>query len=321
MMPSATAARALRVPLERALAVPAMGGTLTLRVAHAAGQEAAADAAMARVARRVDRWAARLTRFTTTSDLAALNADPARPLTPVRPTLAAVLDWSERAADRAEGWLDVTMLDERLGAEQLTSLPAAERDPEPRRWWLERRPRGAIVHRDGAFRFDLDGVAKGWIADRALELLRAWPAALVDADGDIAVRPGAGSDWHIAIADPRPDATDDLAVLRLDDRLPGGRVAAATSGTSVHRWADAPDGRPRHHLIDPHTRRPAYTDVVQATVIASSAREAEALAKAALIAGADAGFDLLDRSGARGAVLFLSSGETVALPRTLEWLV
>ena len=32
------------------------------------------------------------------------------------------------------------------------------------------------------------------------------------------------------------------------------------------------------------------------------------------------GFDLLDRSGARGAVLFLTSGETVALPRTLEWL-
>lgn len=322
-MPATTAAvpdLSLEEPLERALSVPAMGGTLTLRVAHGPGQAPAADAALAQVAARVHAWAARLTRFTDTSDLAALNADPARPVTPVRPTLAACLDWAERATDRAEGYLDVTLLDQRLAAQRPDGAEAALADDQPHHWWLERRPRGGIVRRDATFRFDLDGVAKGWITDRALELLRRWPAAMVDADGDIAIRPPAGGEWSIGVADPRPDSEEDLAMLRFDDRLPGGRIAVATSGTSVHRWADGPSGAPRHHLLDPLTRRPAETDIVQATVIAASAREAEVLAKSALIAGSDAGFDLLDRSGARGAVLLLTSGETIALPRTLEWL-
>ena len=335
-------------PPERVLATPAMGGLLTLRAAHGPGEEAAADAALGHVARRVQVWASRLTRFTDTSDLAALNAHPARSMTPVRPTLAAVLDWAERAEDRAEGYLDVTLLDRRLAAELAgqdaeaagqdaelagqdaelagQDAEAAGQDAEaaadltPHRWRLERRPRGAMVRRETALRFDLDGVAKGWIADRALELLRRWPAAMVDADGDIAMRLAPGIAWHIGVADPRQDAHDDLALLRFDDRLPGGRVAVATSGTSVHRWPDGPGGRPRHHLIDPRTRQPAETDVVQATVIAVTAREAEVLAKAAVIAGSDAGWELLDRSGARGAVLMLTTGETVALPRTLEWL-
>ena len=162
---------------------------------------------LGRVARRVHAWAARLTRFTATSDLAALNADPSRPMTPVRPTLAAVLDWAERAGDRAEGHLAVSLLDERLaaeGAERAGSEGEADADLHPHRWWLERRPRGAIVRRDGAMRFDLDGVAKGWIADRALELLRRWPAAMVDADGDIAMRLAPGVAWHIGGRRPAP---------------------------------------------------------------------------------------------------------------------
>ncbi len=300
---------------ERGLEVPAMGGRLLLRVAHDPGREAEADAALARTAQRVNLWASRLTRFTATSDLAALNADPSRPVTPVRPMLAAVLDWAERITDSTDGRLDITLLDQRLAAQHDPDAPV---DDAPHPWWLERRPRGAIVRRAGTFRFDLDGVAKGWIADRALEQLRAFPAAIVDADGDIAMHLAPDLEWTIGIADPRDEGDEDLALLRFDDRLPGRRVAVATSGTSVHRWEDG--GRPRHHLLDPRTRRPAETDIVQATVIASSAREAEVLAKSALIAGSDAGFDRLEQSAARGALLLVASGETIAIPRTLELL-
>jgi thiamine biosynthesis lipoprotein len=302
---------------ERSLETPAMGGRLLLQVVHAPGAAAAAGAALSRTAARVGRWADRLTRFSDTSDLASLNRDPARPETRIRPTLAAVLAWAERAADTSEGRLDVTLLDQRLAAQ----FPDPGRSPDlaPHPWRVERDVRGGVVHRGARFRFDLDGVAKGWIADRALDLLGRFPAALVDADGDIAMRLAPGLVWHVGIADPRPDRDEDLAVLRFDDRSPGGRVAIATSGISVHRWEDA-SGVVRHHLLDPVTRRPARTDVVQATVIAGTAREAEVLAKSALIAGADEGLDLLDRSAARGAVLLLDSGEVIALPRTMEWL-
>jgi FAD:protein FMN transferase len=307
------------IVVERELVVPAMGGTLRLVVGHEPGREMEAGAALAAVAARIGCWASRLTRYTTTSDLAALNADPSRARTPVRATLAGVLDWAERAVHAADGLLDVTMLDERLAAQGL--LPPVPASPaRADRWWLERGPRGGVVRRTGTFRFDLDGVAKGWIADRALELLRRWPAALVDADGDVALRPGSIGAWYVGVADPRPDAAGELAMLRLPGDGPAGRIAVATSGTSVHRWADGPGGTPRHHLIDPRTRRPARTDIVQATVVGRTAREAEVLAKTALIAGSDAGLDRLEDSAALGAILLLTSGETIALPRTLELL-
>jgi thiamine biosynthesis lipoprotein len=92
----------------------------------------------------------------------------------------------------------------------------------------------------------------------------------------------------------------------------------ATSGISIHQWTIA--GTRTHHLIDPRTGRPAVTDIVQATVIAGSTLRAEALAKAAVIAGRDAGFALLERSHVQGAVLVTDTGEVLALPSTLELL-
>jgi len=333
----ATVAPAAPVPVQparprlagRTLTVPAMGGSLVLRVAHRpgagdAGARQAAGRDLARVARRVDRWAARLTRYSGTSDLAALNSDPAAAAVAVRPTLAAALAWAERAMDLCPGLVDVTLLDERLAAEAGdpggTGPGPLPPDPGTRpRWHLVRQARGGTAVRRGTFRFDLDGVAKGWIADRALAMLRAYPAAMADADGDIALRLGDGVAWDIAIADPRGD-DGVLGVLRLDGRLPGGLVGVATSGTSVHRWPGAAGEPPRHHLLDPRTRRPAITDVIQATVLMSTAREAEVLAKAVVIAGSDAGMDLLGRPDVHGAVLLLEGGDVVATPRTGEWL-
>jgi FAD:protein FMN transferase len=302
-----------------------MGGNLVLRVAHRPrpGDPVAPIASrdLRRVARRIDRWAARLTRYSDTSDLCAINADPSCTDVAVGPTLAAAFAWAEQAMDLCPDLVDVTLLDERLATEigsqgPRWALPVASGRT---RWHLVRRPRGGRVVRHETLRFDLDGVAKGWIADRALAMLRHYPAALVDADGDIALRLDDSVAWDMAIADPRRQG-DTLVVLQLDGRLPGGLLGIATSGTSVHRWPDAADGSPRHHLMDPRTRRPARTDVIQATVMMATAREAEILAKVVVIAGSDAGMDLLDRPEVHGAVLLLDSGDIVASPRTLEWL-
>jgi thiamine biosynthesis lipoprotein len=289
---------------ESALTVPAMGGHLQLRVAHLPGDDAAAAHDLARVARRVDRWAARLTRFSATSDLAKLNADPARPVVPVRPTLAAVLDWAERATDLAPALLDVTLLDQRLAAERGSNFSKpAPTNGWALRWHLVRGPRAGTVVRHGACRFDLDGVAKGWIADRALDLLRDYPAALVDADGDIALRLDVDVRWDVGVADPRDPDGDDLALLRLDEHAVAGRFGIATSGTSIHRWPNGPDGHARHHLIDPRTRRPAVTDVLQATVIV----------------GSGAAIGLLETAAIEGALLLLAGGRVVTLPGTGGW--
>ena len=305
------------VPFSRA--AKSMGGQLTIHLDADAARSAEASRSTAQVIERVQRWAARLTRHSEMSDLSILNAD-SRDEVPVRPTLAALLRAGRTTTESTEGLTDITLLDARLAAEGLAAEgPAGEiggRGSRAYDWSLVPGRRGsAIVRRPPELRFDLDGVGKGWIADRALRLLADWPSAVVDADGDLAIRCAPGKTWEVAVDDPRtPEAS--LAVLRLTapDGWPA-RWGVATSGVSIHRWIVG--GRSRHHLIDPRTGRPAVTDVVQATVIAGSALRAEALAKAAVIAGSFEGLALLGRARVKGAVLLTDRGEVMALPQTL----
>jgi thiamine biosynthesis lipoprotein len=297
-----------------------MGGSLTIRIEAGDRDVAEATAAAALVARRIDAWAARLTRFTEASELSRLNAVPCDTVA-VRPTLGAVLRWGADAERRTTGIVDVALLDARLAAEfgppptpEAAPEHAAAQPGQRARWTVSQGARGAVVHRRVGLRFDLDGVAKGWIADRALALLDAWPAAVIDADGDIALACSPKTAWHVAIEDPfDPDATS-LAALRMGA---AGRwrerFGIATSGTTVHRWT-LQSGRPRHHLIDPRTGSPAVTDLVQATVAAPSAAEAELLAKATVILGSHAGASLLERSNASFGFLVREDRTTVEVP-------
>jgi len=272
------------------------------------------------VAARVGRWASRLTRFDEASELMACNADPDERVS-VGPTLAAVLDWATTAWQLSGGVVDISLLDARLCAEDpglpRGTVPAMVERPA---WRVMHGPaRRCLVERPPGVRFDLDGVAKGWIADRALDLLSAWPGGLVDADGDIALDLVRGVEWAVAVADPRPAASAPLGVLRIAGTAPWRvRMGVATSGTTNHRWpASAGSMRASHHLIDPRTRQPADTDVVQATVIARSGAEAEALAKTAVILGSNAGLRFLERSTAAGALLLEENG-TVLRSRGTE---
>ena len=300
--------------VEVTLAAPSMGGTLQLRVACPTAAADRAERDLRLVAARIETWAGRLTRFAPTSDLSALNADPDAPRASLRPTIAEVLRQSSKLSLRTEGSLDVGLLDERVAAEDRRTWSSAP----ARHWQVEGDGRRPMLVRQGRLRIDLDGVAKGWIADRALALLADYPDALVDGDGDVAMRVSGGRRWQVAVADPANDASELVSLA-----VPAGsgirRLGIATSGTSVHRWEGA-DGT-THHLIDPRTRRPAQTDVTQATVVAESALVAEALAKSAVIRGSDAGLGLLERSGAWAAVLLLESGEVVATAPTSAWLI
>ncbi len=250
-----------------------MGGRLGIHLATAPGDADAAGRDARRVAGRVRAWAGQITRHDPASPLMRLNGD-ARVRVPVSPTLGAALSWAADAATMTDGLVDVTRLDERLAAESGSArrVRAASGPDESstRAWRVERaNPRRAAVTRPRGMRFDLDGVGKGWLADRALRLLERHPGAVVDADGDVALRIAPGDRWEIGVADPRgPD--DLLAVIVLADE-PGAPArgrrtwGVATSGTTIHRF-----GADSHHLIDPRTGLPASTDVVQATVLASA---------------------------------------------------
>ena len=288
---------------------PMMGGRVSVTITDDAGSassERSADAVLDRIAA----WASRLTRFDTASELSQLNED-VRDEVPVGPTMTAVLDWARTAEALSDGLVNIAMLDARLAAE----TGAAVRPAASRRWSLRRHARGASVLRCPGLRFDLDGVAKGWIADRALAITPG-ASALVDGDGDLAVRLAHGDEYLVGVDDPR--SGDQMALLRLTGGRHGRTLGVATSGTTVHRWLHG--GGATHHLIDPLTWRPADTDVIQATVIAACARDAEVFAKVAILAGADRAPALLDRPGVHGVLLLTTRGEIRASSGMLEWL-
>ncbi len=222
--------------VERSRSDHVMGGLLTLRIDGSMGPEEA-DRLLFLVASRVRAWSDRLTRFDPRSELCVLNRSRSADPVPVGPTLAAVLERAVRLTERTEGLVDVTLLDERLDAER-TGAGATGQPHPPRTWSLcDERGRTRCVERCAGVRFDLDGVAKGWIADRARALLTDLPSAMVDADGDIALHVAPGTDWEVAVADPavggEPSSARRLGVgVRRAARILG----VATSGTSVHRW-------------------------------------------------------------------------------------
>jgi thiamine biosynthesis lipoprotein len=122
---------------------------------------------------------------------------------------------------------------------------------------------------------DLGGIAKGYAAEAACDVLVREGPCLVSAGGDIATRgiPATGT-WAVGV-----ETAEGPVTLGIDS---GG---VATSGCDRRRWRSG--GGWAHHLIDPATGRPAETDVLRITVAAESAVRAETLATALFLAGAD----------------------------------
>jgi len=144
---------------------------------------------------------------------------------------------------------------------------------------------------------DLDGIAKGYIVDRAVEVLRRRGAdrVLVNAGGDMASAGEAlgGAAWRIGLQDPRvPDGN--LGVVQLQGE------SVATSGDYMQYLT--PD-MSLHHILDPRTgSSPGHTSGV--SVVAPSAMAADALSTAALVLGPRAGIELLDRlDGIEGMIV------------------
>ena len=300
-----------------------MGGHLGIRVTLARPVNESEDRALRSVLReigaRVDAWAALLTRHHP-SQLTRLNASRGS-VVRVGPTMASLLSWSADAWESTGGLVNIAMLDERVAAE--TGAPVRGQALS-RGWRLELQHwkhdghvhmRGGLLHRNEGLHLDLDGVGKGWIADRAAALLArlldakaatgeipVWRSCFVDGDGDIAIKNRSGAETEVRIEIPRVSEATIGSI-----QVGGSSAGIATSGTGVHQWGG------RHHIIDPHTASPADSGIAQATVVAESAREAEAWAKSIVIGGA-ALINRAEAAGARRIVAIQTDGNIITAP-------
>ncbi len=124
---------------------------------------------------------------------------------------------------------------------------------------------------------DLGGIAKGWTAGKAADILSQYSnACTVNAGGDMVCvgLPQGQSAWQVSLDDPRDD-NQVLAVLK----VPPG--ALATTSITRRRWLQG--GRTRHHVIDPRSGQPVKSDWLCISVYAPKATQAEAFAKCLLM--------------------------------------
>jgi thiamine biosynthesis lipoprotein len=148
-------------------------------------------------------------------------------------------------------------------------------------------------------RLDLGGIAKGYTAQQAAEVLSLRGAALVNAGGDVVAgaAPGNQPGWPVSVSAPYMPGEEpkDLLVVWLAD------TTLATSGVDYRKWTW--HNQPAHHIIDPRFRRPAETDILTASVLDNDACRAEAWATSTLIMGAETGIRRLNDQGIAGVLV------------------
>jgi FAD:protein FMN transferase len=279
------------------------GGHCTVVVADAARQaDAAAAAAMAE--RALLSWHQRFSRFDPDSELSRLNRDPASTVA-VSPLMRRMVEAALTAARDTGGLVDFTLTEEieragyavhmegegtGLDAALGLAPPRAPASPHPDARWRQITVdhRAGTISRPPGLRIDVGGIAKGVFADELASLLHGFDAYVVDCAGDLRVGGRAGLMRPVHIAGPFAQQRVGMFALAAG--------AVATSGIGRRSW-HTPDGRPAHHLLDPRTGAPVFSGIVQATALAPTAAQAEALAKAAILSGPGRAAEWLSHGG------------------------
>lgn len=253
------------------------------------------------------------------SDVSRLNAAGGRAV-PIAPETADLLRASLGYCAASRGRFDVTigsasrLWDFHRGiAPEPAALAEAARHVGWRAVRLERRdgkPGGGPTWRarlaDPKAMVDLGGTAKGWMADRACEILAAHGIAdfAVSLGGNVAARGTgpAGDGWQVAVRDPWG--------ARPAERLAIRDASAVTSGT--YERAFARDGRLYHHVLEPTTGMPVETDAVSATLVCARSADAEGFSTTVLALGMEAGAAFARERPEIEAVLLIGADGRVA---------
>jgi len=145
---------------------------------------------------------------------------------------------------------------------------------------------GTIAFAQQGVRINLGGIAKGYVVERGVDILRRHGVenAIVTAGGDSRLLGDRrGRPWMVGIRDPRNDGQVAISVPLVDE-------AISTSG-DYERYFDE-DGIRYHHIIQPRTGQPA-SGVQSATVIGPDAVITDALSTSVFVMGVKDGLTLI----------------------------
>lgn len=145
---------------------------------------------------------------------------------------------------------------------------------------------GTVKFRQPGVRINLGGIAKGYVVERGVNILRRRGVsnAIVTAGGDSRLLGDRrGQPWMVGIRDPRNDGQVAISI-------PLENEAVSTSG-DYERYFEEGDVR-YHHIIQPSTGMPA-SGVHSATVFGPDAVITDALSTSVFVMGVDQGLRLI----------------------------
>lgn len=261
----------------------------------------------------VDEVDAQMSTWRPASDLMLLNAAPPGVWIALPDRLLSVLAAALQIGRATQGAFDIGLGDAvtAWGFSGGTADPdriRAARTKARRPVWdcLELDPATKCARKTAPITLDLSGIAKGYGVDRLAEVLQGFgqTAGLVAIDGEVralGTQPD-GTGWPVAVEAPDTETRAVHSLLALEN------AAVATSGDYRH-WVRL---GPHHlsHTIDPRTGAPLLQSPASVTVVAETCMQADALATALMVMGADQGRSFAEANRI-DALFLLRKGEVI----------
>lgn len=152
---------------------------------------------------------------------------------------------------------------------------------------------GILSTENPDIQIELGAIGKGYAIEQAKDVLKSSDATggMISAGSSIYVygTKTDGSQFRVALRDPRGDENSAIGVLTLSD------TTISTSG-DYERYFEK-DGVRYHHILDPRTGYPADSGLMQVTIICDDSVMGDALSTACFVLGLDEGMKLAEKYG------------------------
>lgn len=256
-------------------------------------------------------------RFDDKSQVSTINQMAGKKPVSVDSDLVYIIDHSRDLSNKLEGTFDITIgpLVDLWGighkGEYVPSQAEIERAQslvDYRMIEVDHVAQTIYLPKEGML-LDLGGIAKGYAADKAIELLKAKgiTSALVNAGGDVRVignKPD-GKPWRIGVQDPRQSdsISAKLSMTEWD--------TMETSG-DYQRFITK-DGVRYSHILDPRTGWQSR-EVASVTTVNNSSTDGDILGTAIFILGPEKGLRLLQQFPGNDAIIITTDGKVIMTP-------
>ncbi|WP_338471114.1 FAD:protein FMN transferase [Niallia sp. XMNu-256] len=167
-----------------------------------------------------------------------------------------------------------------------------------------------VFLKKSGMQLDLGSIAKGFIADETVEVLKEHgvTSAIVDLGGNIIVvgNSPSGNKWNVGIQEPDADAARGAVVGKIQE----SDRSIVTSG--IYERVLNIDGESYHHLLDPKTGYPFNNDIAGVTIVSDQSIDGDGLSTSVFSKGIEGGLQFIEQFEGAEAI-FISHDKKVYL--------